>query len=201
MKAKGIISYKELSDDDLVKGIRDHDNDVLRYIYKKYFEIIRNFIKKNNGNDEDAQDIFQESIIIIFKKIQENSLELTCSFGTFIFSICRLLWLKQLEKRRIRSEENTDDDDLQEILGTGASNFEYNDEYKLYQEHFSKLPKDCQRVLRLFLEKVPLKEVAEIMGYKSEQYAKKRKFECKEKLIENIKSDLSMRNIEHLRDK
>jgi len=184
-----------MSDEELIKGIRNHDSDVLRYIYKKYFETVKNFVRKNNGSDDDAQDIFQESIIILFKKIEENSLELTCSLGTFLFSICRLLWLKQLEKRRIRNEDASADDDLEELLGASGSNFELNDEYKLYQEHFSRLPKDCQRVLRLFLEKVPLKEVADIMGYKSEQYAKKRKLECKEKLIESIKNDLSIRNI------
>jgi len=192
LNGKRIKVSNDLSDDELIAGIRNHDNDVLRYIYKKYFEIIRNFIRKNNGNEEDAQDIFQEAIIILYKKIKDDQLVLTCSFGTFMFSICKLLWLKQLEKRRIRGEDFPEND-MSEFVSIIGSNIESNDEYKLYQYHFSRLNKDCQRVLRLFLEKVPLKEIAEIMGYKTEQYAKKRKFECKEKLIENIKNDLFMK--------
>ena len=186
-----------LSEDALIEGIRQHDNSVLQYIYKKYFETIRNLIKKNNGNDEDAQDIFQEAIIIIYKKIKEEKLELSCSLSTYLYSVRRLLWLKQLEKKRIRGETFGNGEEIAEISSGIGSNFEKNDEYKLYQYHFNKLNKDCQKVLRLFLEKVPLREIAEIMGYKTEQYAKKRKFECKKKLVDSIKNDLTLRNKDH----
>ncbi|MBL6963941.1 MAG: sigma-70 family RNA polymerase sigma factor [Bacteroidetes bacterium] len=183
-----------LTEDALIEGIKQHDNQVLRYIYKKYFDTIKNLIKKNNGNDEDAQDIFQEAIIIIYKKIKEENLELSCSLSTYLYSVCRLLWLKQLEKKKIRGESFGNGDEIEEISSLLGSNFELNDEYKLYQYHFNKLNKDCQKVLRLFLEKVPLREIAEIMGYKTEQYAKKRKFECKNKLVDSIKNDLSLKN-------
>lgn len=195
LSGSGINKQLKLSESGIIEGIRKHDSKVLRYIYKKYFEVIKTLVKKNNGNDEDAQDIFQEAIIIIYRKINDNTLELSCSFSTYLYSVCRLLWLKQLEKRRVRSEDLKVDDDLYDMISVVGSSFETNDEYKLYQYHFSKLNKDCQKVLRLFLEKVPLKEVAEIMGYKSEQYAKKRKFECKERLINNIKADLALRQI------
>ena len=183
-----------LTEDALIEGIKQHDIQVLRYIYKKYFDTIKNLIKKNNGNDEDAQDIFQEAIIIIYKKIKEENLELSCSLSTYLYSVCRLLWLKQLEKKKIRGESFGNGDEIEEISSLLGSNFELNDEYKLYQYHFNKLNKDCQKVLRLFLEKVPLREIAEIMGYKTEQYAKKRKFECKNKLVDSIKNDLSLKN-------
>jgi RNA polymerase sigma factor (sigma-70 family) len=188
----------QLSESALLEGIKKHDNNVLSYIYKKNFETIRNLIRKNNGNDEDAQDIFQEAIIIIYKKIKEEELELSCSFSTYLYSVCKLLWLKQLEKKRIRAESFTNGEEIDEITSVIGHNLETNDEYKLYQKHFNKLNKDCQKVLRLFLEKVPLKEVAEIMGYKTEQYAKKRKFECKKKLIESIKNDLTLKNTDDI---
>lgn len=188
----------QFTEERLIEGIRLHDNSILRHIYKKYFDSIKNLVKKNNGNDEDAQDIFQEAIIIIYRKIEEESLELSCSFSTYLYSVCRLLWLKQLEKRRIRGESYNHEDEIDNLEGVIGSNFERNDEYKLYQYHFNKLNRDCQKVLRLFLEKVPLKEVAEIMGYKTEQYAKKRKFECKKRLVESIKNDLTLRNGSHI---
>jgi hypothetical protein len=39
------------------------------------------------------------------------------------------------------------------------------------------------------MNKVPLREIAEIMGFKTEKYAKTRKFMCKEKLKNAIISD------------
>lgn len=178
---------KNITVDDILKGIYNNDNVVLQYVYEKYYPTIKSFINRNSGGDEDAKDIFQEGIVIIYQKISDNRLELSCAFKTYLYSICRLLWLKQLKKRKIKNEEYSEnfvdlDNDVSEM-------YEKNEEYRLYQQHFEGLGDDCQKVLRLFLDKVSLKEIAQIMGYKSEKYAKKRKYQCKEALIKKIKSD------------
>jgi len=49
--------------------------------------------------------------------------------------------------------------------------------------------------MQLFFEKVSLKDIAKVMGYKSEKYAKKRKFKCKELLISRIKQDAQFKKI------
>ena len=72
---------------------------------------------------------------------------------------------------------------------------EKNEKYGLYQKHFNTLSTDCQKLLQLFFEKVPLKEIAGLMGYKSEKYAKKRKFKCKELLVNRIKQDTEFKKI------
>jgi len=186
------------SDEQILKGILRHDNLILQYIYKQYYYNINYFIRKNHGNEDDASDIFQEAIIIIYRKIKENDLIFEkSSFKGYLFSVCRFLWLKQLEKRRIEKEKLNDslpyhedlyDDNLNELV-------EKNERYGLYQKHFSTLSTDCQKLLQLFFEKVSLKEIAKIMGYKSEKYAKKRKFKCKELLVSRIKQDAEFKKI------
>jgi len=189
-----MIDYSNM---DLLNGILRNDTIVLQYIYKNYFSNINFFIKKNNGDDDDANDIFQESIIIIYRKLKANELVLDCTFDTYLYSICRFLWLKQLEKRKIEKENIKDnhefndeiyDDSLEKIA-------DLNERYKLYQKHFALLGKDCQKILQLYFDKVPLKNIAQIMGFKSEKYAKKRKFYCKEYLIKSVKQDLEYKNI------
>ena len=186
------------SDEQILKGILRHDNLILQYIYKQYYYNINYFIRKNQGSEDDASDIFQEAIIIIYRKIKENDLIFEkSSFKSYLFSVCRFLWLKQLEKRRIEKERLNDtlpyqddlyDDNLNELV-------EKNERYGLYQKHFSTLSTDCQKLLQLFFEKVPLKEIAKVMGYKSEKYAKKRKYKCKELLISRIKQDAEFKKI------
>ena len=186
------------SDDQILKGILRHDNLILQYIYKQYYYNINYFIRKNQGSEDDASDIFQEAIIIIYRKIKENDLVFEkSSFKGYLFSVCRLLWLKQLEKRRVEKEKLNDslpyqedlyDDNLNEIVIK-------NERYGLYQKHFGALSTDCQKLLQLFFEKVSLKEIAMMMGYKSEKYAKKRKFKCKELLISRIKQDAEFKKI------
>ncbi|HZL11951.1 MAG TPA: sigma-70 family RNA polymerase sigma factor [Prolixibacteraceae bacterium] len=190
-----MIDYSTL---DLLNGIRRNDTIVLQHIYKNFYSKINFFIKKNNGDDDDANDIFQEAIIIVFRKLKSNELVLDdCTFETYLYSVCRFLWLKQLEKRKIEKEKIKDnheynddiyDDELEKVA-------DLNERYRLYQKHFINLGKDCQKILQLYFDKVPLKNIAQIMGFKSEKYAKKRKFKCKEYLIQSIKQDMEYSKI------
>jgi len=186
------------SDEQILKGILRHDNLILQYIYKQYYYNINYFIRKNQGSEDDASDVFQEAIIIIYRKIKENDLIFEkSSFKGYLFSVCRFLWLKQLEKRRIEKEKLNDSLPYQEDLYDDNLNelVEKNMRYGLYQKHFGTLSTDCQKLMQLFFEKVSLKDIAKVMGYKSEKYAKKRKFKCKELLISRIKQDAEFKKI------
>ena len=189
-----MIDYTTL---DLLNGILRNDTIILQFIYKNFYSKINFFIKKNSGDDDDANDIFQEAIIIIFRKLKANELVLDCTFETYLYSVCRFLWLKQLDKRKIEKEKIKDNHDYHEdIYDDGLEKVaDLNERYKLYQKHFTNLGKDCQKVLQLYFDKVPLKNIAQIMGFKSEKYAKKRKFKCKEYLIKSIKQDLEYNKI------
>jgi RNA polymerase sigma factor (sigma-70 family) len=182
---------------DLLNGILRNDTIILQFIYKNFYSKINFFIKKNSGDDDDANDIFQEAIIIIYRKLKANELVLDCTFETYLYSVCRFLWLKQLEKRKIEKEKIKDNHDYNEdIYDDGLEKVaDLNERYRLYQKHFINLGKDCQKVLQLYFDKVPLKNIAQIMGFKSEKYAKKRKFKCKEYLIKSIKQDLEYSKI------
>jgi RNA polymerase sigma factor (sigma-70 family) len=173
----------------ILDGLRNSDSVVLEYVYKKYFPIVRFFVIKNSGTDEDAKDVFQEALILIYKRLKEDALDLTCAFKTYLFSVCRLLWLRQLEKKKVRNEVVTDNQafvHLEEDIEGRASEQE---QFRIYQKHFQLLHKDCQQILQLFLKKVPLKEIAQIMNIKSDKYLKKRKYSCKEALIKRIQND------------
>ncbi len=189
-----MIDYSNL---ELLNGILRNDTIVLQYIYKNFYSKINYFIKKNNGDDDDANDVFQEAIIIIYRKLKANDLVLDCGFETYLYSVCRFLWLKQLEKRKAEKEKIKDNHEYNEDLYDDALEkvVDLNERYRLYQKHFTNMGTDCQKVLQLYFDKVPLKNIAQIMGFKSEKYAKKRKFKCKEYLIKSIKQDLEYKKI------
>lgn len=186
------------SNEELLRGILRNNSTILRHIYKSYYHKINAFVTRNNGDESEANDIFQEAIIVIYRKLKANNLTLdNCTFETYIYSVSRLLWLKYLDKRKnniVKVEEihhyseTVYDDDIKEIILK-------NERYKLFQEHFQKLGKDCQKILQLFFDKIPIKQIADIMGYTSESYAKKRKHQCKEYLVRSIKQDTEYKNI------
>ncbi len=63
--------------------------------------MVLKLIRDNKGTEEDAKDIFQETVIAIFRKIREKSdYEIRRDFATFLYSIARWLWLKQLRSMK-----------------------------------------------------------------------------------------------------
>lgn len=173
----------------LLEGLKTSDSIVLEYVYKKYFPSVRFFVIKNSGTDEDAKDVFQEAIILIYKRLKDGSLDLSCAFKTYLYSVCRIFWLRQLEKRKVRNEIVTDNQAFVQIDDDIEVQIEEQEQFRIYQKHFQLLHKDCQEILQLFLKKVPLKEIAQKMSIKSDKYLKKRKYDCKEALIKRIQND------------
>ncbi len=178
------------SDEDILSGLKVQDRSVVNYVYKEFFPTIKYLITTNSGSEIDAEDVFQDALVIIFKKVRSDDLILTSSFKTYLYSVCRNLWLQRLDKKAFSSEflELENLNELQDTIQFEFTDNE-NEKYKLFQQHFLELGEDCQKVLKLFLQKVPLKEIADLMGFKSEKYAKTRKFMCKEKLKQQIIND------------
>lgn len=184
-------------EESLLEGIRLHDSDTLEYIYKKFYPAVRAFINNNSGNDDDARDVFQEAIVVLYRKVNDESFVLTSSFKTYVYAIVKHLWLKELESRKtsgvklqVEGEFEVANETIERSMFDPKSV-----RFRLYQRHFLTLSEDCQKVLKLFFAKQSYKEISQIMGFGSEKYAKKRKFQCKEILIKKIKNDPEFNNI------
>jgi RNA polymerase sigma factor (sigma-70 family) len=178
------------TDDAIIDGLKKRDSLIIRYVYKEYYPTIKFLITTNSGTETDAEDVFQDALVVLYRKIAKENLILTSSFKTFLYSICRNLWLQRLD-RRVFSNEFLDMEDLSELQEFSSSEQadEEHEKYRLFQQHFFRLSEDCQKILKLFMSKVSLREIAEIMGFKTEKYAKTRKFMCKEKLKNSIIND------------
>jgi RNA polymerase sigma factor (sigma-70 family) len=179
------------SDEAIVEGLRLRSDYIINFVYREYFPLIKYLVNENSGADEDAEDIFQDGLIIIYKKITDNQLTLTSSFKTYMYSVCRNLWLQKLNKRKVVMEKISDVEeyiDLPDDIMNEISNEEI-ELHRLVQLHFLSLNEDCQKVLRLFMKDVSLREIGNIMGFKTEKYAKTRKYMCKEELKRRIAND------------
>jgi RNA polymerase sigma factor (sigma-70 family) len=148
-------------------------------------------VSENGGTAEDAEDTFQDGIVIIYNKISLNIFTLTSSFKTYMYSVCRNLWLQKLNKRKAIFDKLTDVEeyiDLPKDMLQEAG-LEQVEMYRIIQIHFLSLQEDCQKVLRLFTRNIPLRDIAVTMGFKTEKYAKTRKYLCKEELKKRIAND------------
>jgi RNA polymerase sigma factor (sigma-70 family) len=184
------MDRKSYTDTEILSGILEHNMFILRYIYEKMSDGPRHFIRSNSGTEDDAADIFQDAMVIVYGKLSAKELTLTSSFKTYLFSVCRNLWLQRIEvKKRMalvtaRSGESPGEEDYQP-----DREWLENEKLNLVQKSLLKLDHDCRRLIRLCMEKISLKEITQIMGFSSVDYTKTRKYMCKNKLKKTIMED------------
>jgi RNA polymerase sigma factor (sigma-70 family) len=175
-----------LKDEEIFEGIKMRDGKTVEALYRSYFPGFKNYVLRKNGSVDDARDVFQEAILVIFRNFNKEGFKLTSSFDTYMYAVCKNLWGKYFTDMNKHIESNADISNY-DFAEEETEVMERHKKYDLYVSQFNKLSKDCRKVLRYFAKKVSLREIAEKMGY-SEAYAKKRKFLCKKKLVENIKN-------------
>lgn len=157
----------------------------LRALYQLHYGMIEQLVLRNNGEREDAADIFQDGLVALFHKSRQPDFVLTASLKTLLYAICRNLWLMKLRKRK-RETPLTDVHQETVSLDAGILDIlEDNDRNQLVAEGLQYLGGDCQKVLQLYyFERSRMKEIADTMGYAGEQVAKNKKSRCLRKLRE-----------------
>mgnify|MGYP000053007946 CR=1 FL=1 len=186
MKLQTVTNKK--SEQYIIDGIATNNSKVINEIYAKHSQYIWTFVLKNNGTTEDAKDIFQEAILAIYQKTQQDELKLTCSFRTYLYGICQRLWFKKL--RKIKNQPQVRTLDLAKAKSTAFEIETDNEAYILYANLFSKLPKKQQKLLNLYLDGYKMKEIMQKLDLKSEDYTRKLKYKYKEHLKQLIHQDI-----------
>ena len=180
---------KKLTLGQIVDGIRKRDNRIITSVYKEIYPKINYHILNNGGTADDAKDVFQEAIIVVFRQIQNGTFEIKTDFEGYVYGIARLIWLKTLRNRSIHERNiNKMEGDVQ-VSHPADEIIDEEMEMNLFRKYFLKLGKECQKVLKMATDGIPYETIAKEMGYKSEKIVRNRKYKCKESLIEMIKSD------------
>ena len=176
--------FKNISDKSIIEGVRNQDDKILNWVYDNYLQSVKNYILKNSGTVEDVPDVFQDSIIILYRQITEEDLNLTTDLKGYFFGVARNVWNAQLRKKQRTIELKTDlsdEDETDELSNLVLES--------ILSRAFQKLRRDQQKILTLFSDGYSYQEIAIKMDLKNEQYARRKKYICKETLLELMKED------------
>ena len=176
--------FNKHSDSNLIEGIKKGDSKSINYLYESYFGVVKAHILKNSGNEDDAYDIFQDALMVLYKKIQVNHIVLSSDLKGYVFGVARNLWNNQLRKMKKFTDldkDIADDLEIDKLLDIPIE--------QIVQRSFLKLKPDSQKVLTLHLQGYDYSQIVSEMSYKSEAYARRKKYLCKEELIAIIKAD------------
>ncbi len=164
----------------LLKGLAANENQAIETIYKDNYNTIQAFILNNSGSADDARDIFQEAMIVLYEKAQSGEFELSSQLKTYIYSVCRRLWLKRLNQMQRYSNGATDN--LEETIAVEEDMERHekkNADFVLMEEAMAKIGEPCKSLLdAYYIQKKHMQEIAADFGYTNADNAKTQKYKC-----------------------
>ncbi len=177
-------NYKEKH---ILDGIRNHDSDIINQIYEDCFPKIEKLVLRKGGDASIAKDIFQDAMLIIYRKAKKGKLELSCKLSTFIYSICKNLLTEQ--HRSGKNYISMPQHSLDQVNDSGLEDEHILKILEIYDRHFARLSKSCQKILKLHFKGKKISEIKKALNYDTAQYAMDRKYRCKSSLIKRIMND------------
>lgn len=170
---------QEINEQLLLKGLVNNDSKAIDTIYKDNFNMVQAFILNNNGTYDDARDIFQEAMITLYEKAKSESFVLTCQIKTYIYSVCRRLWLKRLQQMGrfvVQSESLEDTVPVEEDLQVHEKR---NADFAIMERSLGSLGEPCKSLLEsYYIHKKGMTEISAEFGYTNADNAKNQKYKC-----------------------
>jgi RNA polymerase sigma factor (sigma-70 family) len=171
------------ADNEVILGILNNSEIVLKRLYLAYFPMVLQLIINNSGDEDDAKDIYQEAIIVLYNKVKAGDFELSSKLKTYIYSVCRRLWLKRLSQL---SRHAGDIKDFQEYLAVDddiENNRERDIEFNKMGNALQLLGEPCKTIIEdFYIHSRSMQEICENFGYTNSDNAKTQKYKCLQRL-------------------
>jgi RNA polymerase sigma factor (sigma-70 family) len=171
------------TDEEFISGIKRNEDMALNLLYKLHYPVMLNFIINNSGTEQDAKDIYQEAFIFFYEKVRNGTLELNCKIKTYLYSVCRHLWLRRLKEK---AKYNGKIEDFQEFLEFDADVqqlSEKEEEFRQMGEALEQLGEPCRTLLEdYYLKNLTMENITVKFGYTNTDNTKNQKYKCLQRL-------------------
>ena len=168
-----------MDEKELLQGLATNDRKCIEAIYQNSFNSVQAMIVSNQGTAEDARDIFQESLIVLYEKVRQGDFELNCQIRTYLYAVSRRLWLKRLQQQK-RMYAEWDESYEPISVETDLERHEQEDaDYDRMEKAINQLGEPCKGLLEAYyLQKQNMSTIALNFGYTNADNAKNQKYKC-----------------------
>jgi RNA polymerase sigma factor (sigma-70 family) len=173
------VRTAESNEQQLLEGLALNDRKAIETIYKQHYNMVQALILNNSGYSDDARDIFQEAMIVLYEKVKSGSFELNCQLKTYLYSVCRRLWLKRLSQSQRNSAEVEGLQDTVPVDEEIEKHEQRNLDFQIMEQSMNSLGEPCRSLLKAYyLETKSMVEIAADFGYTNADNAKNQKYKC-----------------------
>lgn len=176
-----------MHDQQIIELIRSNRHDKAFLALYKNYPAVKKLILSKGGSSQDAEDIYQEALIILCRKVTDPSFTLTAKLSTYLYSVCRFLWKDELKKKQkhyhfdLDESVDAEDEGLQELL-------DRENRFRAAEKVIMQIGERCRELLQFFyFEAMSMKQIAAKMSFSSENVAKNQKYKCIERAKEKLK--------------
>lgn len=188
MKAE--VKYTDV---ELIEAIRAGTelNSAIQFLYRQHAEATSSFIRHYGGSEQDADDIFQETVVAFIDVVKKGKFRMESNIRTFLASIAKNCWFNELKKReradirhrKFESGRDQNESDVAEHIG----DLERKKQLRSLVDH---LGESCRKILLLFYyENLTMKEIVYHLPYENEQVVRNKKYKCLQQLTGLIKDN------------
>ena len=176
---KAVLNF---SDRELIETLKKDNisNSAIQFLYRRHYAVLGNYVKQNQGSEQDAEDIFQEVIVNFIEIVRKEKFRGESGIGTFLYTLNKYTWLNEL-KRRNRAlareeiydrEQGTDERDVSHFLvqreATG-----------LVMALMDKLGDVCKKILTsYYYDNLAMKDILPLVNFENEQVLRNKKYKC-----------------------
>lgn len=177
------LSNSVPTDREVVLGILNNSEEALNKLYTGYFPMVLQFILNNNGDEDDAKDVYQEAIIVLYNKIKSGNFELSSKLKTYLYSVSRRIWLKKLTQQ---SKKTNNIADFEDVL-TVEEDFEQHElkdlQFAQMKNALDSLGEPCKTIIQdFYIQGLSMQDICEKFGYTNTDNAKTQKYKCLQRL-------------------
>lgn len=168
--------------EEILKDLKGENNKAFGELYEKYFGMVSRYVLNNNGRLDDAEDIFQDTMIVLLEKLRQDNFVLTATLKTYIMAIAKNLWLKRLRTTYSKLEftELCDISFLAQISQTIEQDSTYWEKLQIY---LAKITSHCKGLIHdMFFKEKTIEQIQEEYGYSTKHNAQNQKHKCMEQI-------------------
>jgi RNA polymerase sigma factor (sigma-70 family) len=150
-------------------------------LYKEIFPKVARYVAAKGGTLEEAKDVFQDSLIILYEKLNDHSPLILKSEKEYIVGVAKNLWI---DRYRMKSREQP----LGPSTDEEKSEIHYPVDSSKILKFLERSGKKCMDMLQSFYyEKLSLDEIATKFRFSGIRSATVQKYKCIEKVRDIVK--------------
>ncbi len=157
------------------------------YLLPGLREAVIRHVLDHGGSRQDAQDIFQEALVLLDRNLREGRFEGKSSLSTYFVAIAKWRWVTvRRQQGRFTDLAPAHYDAEVESPEAETIRSEYRD---LFQEALGQIGERCRDLLRLYQLEYSMDEIADRMQYQSADVAKKEAYRCRMRFRELLETN------------